>query len=72
MVNVNGLKCYEPLLLEEEVIILHPFELVPYFQPPLLKDTMFDTQTTTTLNQHHASFLLGRKGQIPAQDKWQS
>jgi hypothetical protein len=72
VVNVNSLKCYEPPLLEEEVTISHPSELVPYFQPPLLQDTVLDTCTTTTRTQQHTSFLVGRKGQLPAQAKWLS
>jgi hypothetical protein len=48
VLNVKSRKRYKPPFLEEKVTISHPFELVPYFQPPLLQDTMRDTRTTTT------------------------
>jgi hypothetical protein len=72
VVNVNSLKRYEPPLLEEEVTILHPSQLVPDFQPPLLQDTVLDTRTTTTHTEQHTYFLVDRKGKLPAQAKWLS
>jgi hypothetical protein len=43
---------------------------IPYFQPPLLTDQILDSQTQTTHQQQHLSYLVGKKGQTPAQAKW--
>jgi hypothetical protein len=55
VMNVNNLKHYEPPLLEDNVTISHPVELIPNFQPPLLQDT----RHTTTRHQQHTSYWSG-------------
>jgi hypothetical protein len=72
VLNVNNLKLFEPPLLEETITVHHPVDNIPYFQPPLLTDTILDSQTHNTRQQHYVSYLVGRKGQTPAQAKWMS
>jgi hypothetical protein len=67
VVNVNSLNHFEPSLVEDEVTISFPSELVPNFQPPLLEDIVIDTQSNTTHIQSHTCYLVGPKGRLPSQ-----
>lgn len=48
VVNVNHLKPYEPLILEEEVHISHPFNKIMDFQQLLEEDTLLDLCNCST------------------------
>ena len=67
VVNVNSLNHFETPLVENEVTISHPSELVPDFQPPLLEDRVFNSHSNTTFTQSHTSYLVRGKGQLLAQ-----
>jgi hypothetical protein len=62
MLNVNNLKLFEPPLLEETVIVLHPVDNI-------LVDKIQDRKAITTRQQIHVSYLVGRQGQTPPQAK---
>jgi hypothetical protein len=72
VLNVNNLKLFEPPLLEETITVQHPMDNIPDVQPPLLTDKILDSKTKTTRQQQYLSYLVGRKGQTPAQAKWMS
>jgi hypothetical protein len=63
VLNVNNLKLFEPLLLEDTVTILHPVDNIPM-------DKILDRKSRTTRKQIHVSYLVDRQGQTPPQAKW--
>jgi hypothetical protein len=72
VLNVNNLKLFEPPLLEEAVTVHHPMDNIPNFHPSLLVDQILDSKSRTTHQQQCLSYLVGRKGQTPAQAKCKS
>ena len=56
--------------MEEPVIITHIVDNIPDFQLPFAKDTLLDTETHSTRHRVCNSYLVARKGQTLAQEKW--
>lgn len=51
VLNVNNLKLFELLLLDEAGTVHHPVDNIPNFQPLLLADQILDSKTRTTCKQ---------------------
>jgi len=72
VLNVNNLKPFEPPLLEEEVQVHHPMDVIQDFQPPLRENTILEQHTQHTRAQNYTSYLVGQKGELPVQARWYS
>lgn len=59
VLNINNPKRFEQSLLEEEVAVKHPVDIILDFQPPLLEDTILEQRTRHTRAQTHTSYLVG-------------
>jgi hypothetical protein len=70
VLNVNNLKLFESSLLEEVVPVQHLVDNIPYFQPPLLEDTILEQRIRQTRSTEYISYLVGRKGDTLAQARW--
>jgi len=62
VLNVSNLKWFEPSLLEEEVHVQHPIDVIPEFQPSLLGNKILEQRTRNMRAHTYTYYLVDRKG----------
>lgn len=70
VLNINNLKLFESSLLQEVAPVQHLMHNIPYFELPLLEDTILEEHIPYTCSTEYISYLVGKKGDTLAQAQW--